>query len=134
MKKILSALYALSFFLLFVNCYAQHNSNVLFTDSKGKSSIMLKESGSVNVNFSDASVNLGFLDKNTRDHFFWGLGASGKTSDGVRNLLANGKVAPGVTFNGILGWKELFKKTFYDSWLTLQLGYEAHKYKIFDPT
>jgi hypothetical protein len=106
----------------------------LFEDKKGNSAIFLPFGGTFRLNTADASLKLSFVNRVSTKKLFYGLDISGKTNDGITNLISKGDISAGTKINGIVGLQELFHKSnLLDGWLTLKVGYEGANFKLFNP-
>ncbi len=106
----------------------------VFEDRKGNSAIFLPFGGTFRLNTADASLKLSFVNRVSTKKLFYGFDISGKTNDGITNLISNGDISAGTKANGIVGLQELFHKSdLLDGWLTLKVGYEGANFKLFNP-
>jgi hypothetical protein len=105
----------------------------LFEDRKGNSAIFLPYGGTFRLNTADASLKLSFVNRVSTKKLFYGFDISGKTNDGITNLISKGDISPGTKVNGIVGLQELFHKSnLLDGWITLKVGYEGTIFKLFN--
>ncbi|MEW6774498.1 MAG: hypothetical protein AB1304_10930 [Bacteroidota bacterium] len=106
----------------------------MFEDSKGKSAIFLPNGGTFGLNIADGSIRLSFAQNVSTSPIFLGLDVSGKTNDGVLSLISKGNISPGAKVNGVIGVKELFRKSdIFDGWIALKAGYEGSAFKLYNP-
>jgi hypothetical protein len=106
----------------------------IYEDKKGASAIFLPSGGTFRLNLADASLKLSYANMITTKKLFYGFDVSGKTNDGLSSLISNGNISPVAKVNGIIGLKELFRKSnSYDGWLALKIGYEGSSFKLFNP-
>ena len=106
----------------------------IFEDREGESAIFIPYGGIARINTGDASFKLSYICSVTNVSFFYGFDFSGKATNGIRSVIEKGDISPGGSVNLILGFKEFFKRCDnLDGWLTFRMGYEADRYKLFNP-
>lgn len=106
----------------------------IFEDREGESAIFLPYGGITRINTGNASFKLSYIFSVADKSFFYGFDFSGKATNGIRSVIENGDISPGGNANLLLGFKELFKKShILDGWFTVRIGYEADKFKLFNP-
>ncbi len=109
-------------------------NQTIFEDREGESAIFLPYGGVTRINTGNASFKLSYIFRVTNRPFFYGFNFSGKATNGIRSVIENGDISPGCNFDLIFGFQELLRDSdILDGWLIVKVGYEADRFKLFNP-
>jgi hypothetical protein len=122
--------------LLIVSQYETFAQQLAIEDTKGGSSVLFANRGSLRTNISDASIKATWMNDITQNTFLYRFDLSGKNTDGIASILGGNKITPGANFSIAFGYKWakekglLFKNYSTENWLMLKAGDEVSKFKL----